>query len=41
MVRGRAVDLIEGLSARAPLPGTVPDEHRWLVASLAEVFEAT
>jgi uncharacterized protein (TIGR03083 family) len=41
VLRGRAVDLVEGLSARAPLRGTVPDEHRWLVASLAEVFEAT
>ena len=34
------LDLVDGLSARAPLPGPVPDEHRWLVASLAEVFEA-
>ncbi|HEY7073207.1 MAG TPA: maleylpyruvate isomerase N-terminal domain-containing protein [Acidimicrobiales bacterium] len=42
VVRGRAVDLVEQLSARAPLAaaGSVPDEHRWLVASLAEVFES-
>jgi uncharacterized protein (TIGR03083 family) len=39
VVRGRAVDLVEALSARTPLPGRVPDEHRWLVASLADVFE--
>jgi hypothetical protein len=37
---GRAVDLVEALSARAPLPAGVPDEHRWLVTALAEVFES-
>jgi hypothetical protein len=40
-VRGRAVDMVEGLSARTPLAADVPDEHRWLVSSLAEVFEST
>ncbi len=36
---GPAVDLLEGLSLRAPLPCPVPDEHRWLVSGLAEVFD--
>ena len=40
VVQGRAVDLVEQLSARAPLAAAVPDEHRWLVASLAAVFES-
>jgi hypothetical protein len=40
-VRGRAVDLVEGLSARTPLTADVPEEHRWLVSSLADVFEST
>jgi uncharacterized protein (TIGR03083 family) len=39
-LRGRAVDLVEALSARAPLAADVPAENRWLVASLAEVFES-
>jgi hypothetical protein len=40
VVQGRAVDLVEQLSARAPLAAAVPDQHRWLVASLAAVFES-
>ncbi len=36
---GAAVDLLEGLSLRAPLPCPVSDEHRWLVNGLAEVFD--
>jgi uncharacterized protein (TIGR03083 family) len=38
---GTAVDLIEGLSLRAPLPCAVPDDHRWLLTGLAEVFDQT
>jgi hypothetical protein len=37
---GRAVDLLEGLSLRRPLPHAVPAEHAWLVAGLAEAFES-
>ena len=36
---GPAVALVEGLSLRAPLPCPVPDDQRWLVAGLAEVFD--
>lgn len=36
---GTAVDLLEALSFRAPLPCPVDDEHRWLLAGLAEVFD--
>jgi uncharacterized protein (TIGR03083 family) len=39
VLRGRAVDLVEALTCRAPLLHAVPDQHRWLVASLGEVFE--
>lgn len=39
VLRGRAADLVEALSCRAPLPHAVPDQHRWLVASLGEAFE--
>jgi uncharacterized protein (TIGR03083 family) len=37
---GPAVDLTEALSLRLPLPCPVPDEHRWLLQGLAEVFDA-
>jgi hypothetical protein len=40
VLRGSAVDLVESLSARAPLPDSVPPDHRWLVDTLATVFEA-
>jgi uncharacterized protein (TIGR03083 family) len=40
VLRGSAVDLVEQLSARAPLTASVPDEHRWLVGTLAMVFES-
>ena len=40
-LRGRAADLVEALSIRAPLTQTVPDEHAWLVRSLAVAFEST
>lgn len=39
VLRDDAVALVEALSVRAPLRHDVPAEHRWLVASLAEVFE--
>ncbi|MEY2474314.1 MAG: hypothetical protein QOK28_3643 [Actinomycetota bacterium] len=35
---GRAVDLIEGLSYRAPLP-ELPTDDQWLLVGLAEVFD--
>jgi uncharacterized protein (TIGR03083 family) len=36
---GRAVDVLEIVSVRAPLTQPVPDDARWLVGGLAEVFE--
>jgi hypothetical protein len=39
VLRGRAADVVEALSCRAPLTQPVPDDHRWLVAFLGEVFE--
>ena len=36
---GRAVDLVEALSVRAPLPCPVPDGDRWLVQGLVDVFD--
>jgi uncharacterized protein (TIGR03083 family) len=36
---GPAVDLIEGLSYRAPLRQTVADEHRWLFDGLGTAFD--
>jgi uncharacterized protein (TIGR03083 family) len=36
---GPAVELLEALSFRAPLTAPVPDEQRWLLAGLAEVFD--
>jgi uncharacterized protein (TIGR03083 family) len=41
VLRDRAVDLVEILSARAPLAHPVPGEHRWLVQSLAIAFETS
>lgn len=38
-LRGRAVDVLEGVSVRAPLAVEIPDEQRWLVDGLAAVFE--
>jgi uncharacterized protein (TIGR03083 family) len=37
---GRAVDLVESLSIRAPLHQTVPESSRWLLDGLATVFDA-
>lgn len=36
---GPAVDLLEALSYRAPLPCPVPESHRWLLSGLAEAFD--
>jgi uncharacterized protein (TIGR03083 family) len=36
---GPAVELLEALSFRAPLPCPVPAEQRWLLDGLAEVFD--
>lgn len=36
---GRAVDLVESLSIRAPLHQTVPEDSRWLLDGLATVFD--
>jgi uncharacterized protein (TIGR03083 family) len=36
---GPAVDLLEALSFRAPLPCPVPAEHQWMLDGLAEVFD--
>ena len=38
-IEGRSVDLVEGLSLRAPLPHPVADEDRWLLGGLATVFD--
>jgi uncharacterized protein (TIGR03083 family) len=40
VLHGSAIDLLEALSVRAPLAGNVPADHRWLVDTLAMVFEA-
>lgn len=40
VLRGRAVDVLESLSIRAPWDQPIPDDEAWLVAGLAEVFEA-
>jgi uncharacterized protein (TIGR03083 family) len=36
---GSAVELLEGISYRAPLPQPVPDEHQWLFGGLGQVFD--
>lgn len=38
VLRDRAVDLTEALSTRAPLTHPVPEENRWLVTTLVDVF---
>jgi uncharacterized protein (TIGR03083 family) len=38
-LRGSAVELVEALSFRRPLPCPVADEDRWLLSGLAEVFD--
>jgi uncharacterized protein (TIGR03083 family) len=39
VLRGDAVELTEGLSARVPFEHDVPEHRSWLVRSLADVFE--
>jgi uncharacterized protein (TIGR03083 family) len=39
-LRGSAVDLLEALSAREPLTASVPADHRWMVSTIATVFES-
>lgn len=41
VVTGDAVEVLEALSVRAPLPQSVPADKAWLVAGLSEVFEST
>lgn len=36
---GPAVELLEALSHRAPLPCPVADDHRWLLSGLEKVFD--
>lgn len=36
---GRAVALLEAFSVRLPFEQSIPDEHRWMLAGLAEVFD--
>ncbi len=36
---GPAVELLEALSFRAPLPCPVVDDHQWLLSGLAQVFD--
>ncbi|MFZ6005192.1 MAG: maleylpyruvate isomerase family mycothiol-dependent enzyme [Actinomycetota bacterium] len=38
-ISGRAVDLVEGLSFRAPLDHGLGTEHEWMLEGLAEVFD--
>jgi uncharacterized protein (TIGR03083 family) len=38
-LRGRAAELTDALSTRAPLDQHVPDDQRWLLAGLADIFE--
>ena len=40
VVRDTAVNLVEALSARAPLAYDVPDDHRWLLSTLGAIFES-
>jgi uncharacterized protein (TIGR03083 family) len=39
LLRGPAVDLIEGLSHRAPLPDGIGPDDRWILVGLEEVFD--
>ncbi len=39
VLRGRALDLVEGLSLRAPLTHDVAEEDRWLLSGLATAFD--
>ncbi len=39
VVRGRAIDLIEGLSLRTPLAHGLADDDLWLISGLAVAFD--
>lgn len=39
LLTGRAVDLVEALSIRAPLNQSIPADLNWMVSGLAEVFD--
>lgn len=39
VLRGRAIDLIEGLSLRAPLRHDLADADRWMIGGLAVAFD--
>ncbi|MGH9134102.1 MAG: hypothetical protein ACRDZZ_09210, partial [Ilumatobacteraceae bacterium] len=38
-LRGPAVELVEALAFRVPLPCPVAEEHKWLLNGLATVFD--
>jgi hypothetical protein len=38
---GSAVELLEAISYRAPMPEAVPAEHEWLFGGLAQAFDRT
>jgi hypothetical protein len=38
-VRGDAVELVEILSVRAPFTLDVPDDQRWMLRGLAQLFD--
>ncbi|MGH9274201.1 MAG: maleylpyruvate isomerase family mycothiol-dependent enzyme [Acidimicrobiales bacterium] len=38
---GSAVELVEALSYRVPLPEPVADEHQWMLDGLAQIFDRT
>jgi hypothetical protein len=40
VLTGDAVEVLEALSVRAPWRQQIPDDDAWLVAGLAEAFEA-
>jgi hypothetical protein len=41
VLRGRSVDVLEMLSIRVPFDQAMPDDARWMVQGLADVFEST
>ena len=38
-ITGGAAELIDAFSIRSPLPVPLPQEHAWIRAGLAEMFE--
>ncbi|HVT77252.1 MAG TPA: hypothetical protein VHD87_09490, partial [Acidimicrobiales bacterium] len=38
-LRGDAIELVEGLSHRGPLPSPLAADDMWLLAGLADVFD--